>query len=101
MMFWLTVGVAGWLLTSVLLCVLAARAGAKRAQAQPENVEEWLMVDRREGPLDRRDEPRVWSDDGPPGRRREDILRRELALTRRKLREAEAQLEREQRRHVS
>ena len=84
---------AGWLVTMVLAAWFASRVS--RAAAMGEKLElqdaEAHWVDRRTGPADRRPSARPWQD-ASPGRRRGDLLRVELAETRKHLAALEAHL---------
>ena len=87
-----------WLLTMVVVGVVGMALG--QAAARGDEPELQALVDRREGPVDRRTTGRPW-DDAAPGRRREDVLRAELAEARQQLEAAEARLAEHQSRQAS
>jgi hypothetical protein len=90
--FWLAAGVAGWVAAGVFVTLILGRAAAIGDLLED--------VDRRQGPEDRRSASRAWSGQSP-GRRRADVLKRELAEAQQALREAQARLERAESHHAS
>jgi hypothetical protein len=107
-MMWALVAVGVWLLAVGFFCALARSAGRADAglmdfsmlelAGEREQFDAWVgggparLLDRREGPADRRSESRPWGE-GAPGRRREDALRRAEEAERR-LRRSRERLER-------
>ena len=94
--------VAGWFVAATVIGLFAwslARAAANGDRDQLAQVG-WaraaeaaaVRVDRRAGVQDRRVSTRPWADQAP-GRRSEDVLRRELADAQRALAEAETRLD--------
>ncbi len=97
----LLIAIAGWLTVAVVVSPLVwglSRAAAIGDRDQREQVDlahaveaDRLMPDRRDGAADRRATGRPWAVEAP-GRRTDDVLRRERAEAHRALRDAEARL---------
>ena len=101
-MTWALIAIAGWLTVAAVVGLFAwalARAAAVGDRDQREQIElqraveaEQSATERRVGSEDRRSAARPWAATAP-GRRAEDVLRRDLAEAHRILNDAEDRLQ--------
>ncbi len=101
-MTWVLIAIAGWLAVAVLTGLFAWALARSAAIADRDQLEalgseraleaEKRVLDRRDGPEDRRSAARPWAE-ASSGRRAEDALRQDLADAEQALKDAEARLD--------